>query len=111
MIVERKLIMDDVDVIGYIECLYESSNILKTIYFPSINKLYISFGRGGTYSYLNVSEELYDKFEKSESTGKFFKEHISGNKEIPFKREFELKPFEIEDAKRIIEEHKLNDDE
>ena len=109
MIVEKKVINDDDGSIGYIETIYESSNILKTIYFPKKDLLYMSFGRGQTYSYGNINRELYDEFEKAESQGKFFYQRIKNKTEYPFRKEFNLIDAEIDEIRAIIKENK--DDE
>ena len=60
MLVSEKKFQDENGVIGYYEAVYDSSNILNTTYFPLTNTLYISFNRGGVYSYANVNQELYE---------------------------------------------------
>ena len=93
---------------GWIECIYESSNILMSTYLPKKNVLYISFVRGGVYSYTNISNEIYEKFESSDSQGKFFINEIKNNEKHPYAKEFKLFKSEVEDAKRIIKEWKEN---
>ena len=51
--------------VEYIEAVYDSSNILQTTYFPLKNKLYVSFKRGGVYSYLNITSEIYSEFKEA----------------------------------------------
>lgn len=110
MLIRKKIIEDDKDY--YVESIFDSSNILKTTYFPSNKRLYISFGRGQTYSYGNIDEDLYKKFENSESQGKFFIQEIKKKPDVyPYKKEFSLYPREIEDIKRIINEHKNNEND
>lgn len=111
MLVERKVVKNDDDSVGYIESVFKSSNILKTTYFPSSEKLYIAFGRGHTYSYGNISPEFYDEFENAESHGKFFYSRINNNTKYPHRKEFTLYPNEIDEAKKIIEENTDIDDE
>jgi hypothetical protein len=106
MIVNKKIINDEDESIGYVECIYDSSNLLTSTYFPKTNVLYISFHKGGTYKYLNISEEFYNKFEKSESQGKFFINEIKSKVEYPFSKEFKLYENEINDAKNIVKEWK-----
>jgi len=55
---------------GSIECLYDSTNILGSIYITTDKKLAIIFGSGRQYVYEGVKYEDYKKFESSESQGK-----------------------------------------
>lgn len=105
MIVERKEFLNEDGTIGYIESIFKSDNILKTTYFPNSNKLYIAFTRGQTYSYDNISENLYNEFEQAESHGKFFHKRINRNVNHPYRREFNLYPNEINETKKIIDEN------
>ena len=90
----------------YIEAIYESSNILMSTYFPLKNKLFIHFNKGQTYSYTNINEEIYKKFENAESQGKFFIEEIKKNpNKFPFSKEYTLTKSEIDSAKQVINEH------
>lgn len=110
MLVEEKKIEQRDGV--YYEATYDSSNILQTTYFPHANLLYISFNRGGVYSYGNVDEEMYEKFKKAESQGKFFQEKIKSQpSKHPYRKEFTLYPEELKQAKEIVEESKKEDDE
>jgi len=91
----------------YIECVFDSTNLLKTTYFPLLKRLYISFTRGGTFSYENIIEELYQEFENALSQGKFFTEKIrSKPDQFPVRKEFTLYPSEINEAKKLINEYK-----
>ncbi|MFW6246632.1 MAG: KTSC domain-containing protein [bacterium] len=110
MLVERKEHKEEDGSLGYVESVFKSSNILKTTYFPKYNRLYIAFSRGDTYSYGNISEELYEEFESSESHGKFFYKNINNNSKYPHRREYTLYPREVEDVKKIIEENTNNED-
>lgn len=110
MLVEKKIHKENNE-IGYIESVFDSTNILRTTYFPKQERLYISFGRGDTYSYSNVTETIYKKFEEVESQGKFFITEIKKKpNDFPFRKEFSLYPWEIEEVRKIITEKK-NDDE
>jgi hypothetical protein len=109
MLVERKIILNEDQSVGYIETVINSDNILKTTYFPTMQKLYIAFSRGNTYSYSNITEDIYEEFETAESHGKFFHSRINNNKKYPFRKEFTLYPAEISDIRKIIEE-KIEDD-
>ena len=112
MLVERKEINKEDGSIGYIESIFKSDNILKTTYFPEIQRLYIAFNRGNTYSYGNISPEFYQEFEDAESHGKFFHQHIKNNiNKYPYRKEFTLYPTEIDEVKKIIEENKEDEDE
>lgn len=107
MIVQKKTHKDEDDSIGYIECIFDSSNILMSTYFPTTEILYISFNRGGVYSYGNVDQKLYDQFESSDSQGKFFVKEIKGG-DHPFRKEFKLFESEITAAKDVLNEWKEN---
>lgn len=107
MLIQRKEHQDEDGSLGYIESIFESSNILKTTYFPKRERLYLSFNKGMTYSYGNVSKDTYEKFENAESQGKFFVNEIKKHPEkFPYRKEFTLYPSEIEGYNNIIQEHK-----
>jgi hypothetical protein len=107
MIIQRKESIDEEDgKLGFIETIFESSNILMSIYFAKNNLLYLSFSYGQTYRYDNVSRELYDQFENSESQGKFFNENIKNKSDIPYQKAFKLYESELIDAKKVIKEWK-----
>jgi hypothetical protein len=107
MIIERKETIDDDDgKLGVIDTIFESSNILRSIYFPKTNTLYLSFSYGQTYRYDNVDNELYENFEKADSQGKYFNSNIKNNSAIPYQRSYKLYDSEIEDTKKIISEWK-----
>lgn len=61
---------------GTVECLYKSSNILKSKWNPTNSLLEITFNYGGKYSYSNVDHKDYLRFEADESQGKVFNKHI-----------------------------------
>lgn len=104
MIVERKEVLDTDGTAGYIELKIKSDNIIATTYFNKQNRLYISFGRGHTYSYGNITQEIYDEFEKAPSQGKFFHSKINNRAKYPFKREYNLYPTEVNEIKTIVAE-------
>jgi hypothetical protein len=106
MLVERKEHKEADESIGYIESVFESENILKTTYFPAQQRLYIAFSRGDTYSYGNITPEMYQEFEDTESQGKYFHRMINNKKARPFRREFTLYPTEVQGLKQIVEENK-----
>jgi len=109
MLIERKEYGTEANGI-FIECVFDSANILKTTYFPFLKRLYISFSRkGGTYSYQNIDEDLYKEFENNESQGKFFAMNIRSKPDIyNVRKEFTLYPSEVEETKILIKEFKLN---
>ena len=72
MLVERKEHKEEDNTIGYIESVFNSGNVLKTTYFPKMERLYIAFNRGDTYSYGNINNSFYEEFENSNSQGQFF---------------------------------------
>jgi hypothetical protein len=91
---------------SYFEGYFDSSNIIKTIYIPTMNYLYIIFKNGLVYSYVNITKELYGTFEKAESQGKFFRSEMRTNPQYKYFREFKLKEFERMDILNLIEEMK-----
>lgn len=108
MIVKKTIHLEEDGSEGYIECIYDSSNILMSIYFPKNNTLFISFNRGGVYSYTKVDKELYEKFEDADSQGKFFVNEIKKNNIHEVQKEYTLYNSEVEDAKKILNEWKEN---
>lgn len=111
MYIKKEIFKEKDDSIAYIECIYDSSNILKTTYFPNLNKLYVYFKRGGTYSYSNINNELYNEFENCESHGKFFAGKIKNSELYPYYKEFKLYGSEIEECEKIIKEHRESKNE
>lgn len=103
MLIERKEILNEDKSIGYIESIFNSDNVLKTTYFPAMQRLYIAFNRGHTYSYGNISNEIYCEFENADSQGKFFYKNINNKKEYPYRKEFTLYPYEVKNLKEIVE--------
>lgn len=111
MLVEKKEILNEDGSVGYIEAIFDSDNILKITYFPATEMLYIAFSRGHTYSYGNIKPEFYEEFENAESQGKFFHQKLNNKTAYPCRKEFTLYPFEVNDAKKIIEEHKTDEED
>lgn len=101
-----KNVVEEKDGKKYIECIFESSNITKSIYFEHNEKFYLFFKRGHGYSYINVSKELYEGFENAESQGKFFNEKIKTNPLYQHKYEFKLFESELKEVEEIIENYK-----
>jgi hypothetical protein len=110
MLVERKEHKNEGSQVDYIESIFKSDNVLKTTYFPTMNKLYIAFNRGGTYSYGNITLTIYDEFEKSESQGKYFRANILNKTQFPCRKEFTLYPTEVKDLKQVVIEAVLKED-
>lgn len=111
MLIERKEVLNEDNSIGYIEAVFNSDNVLKTTYFPGIQRLYIAFSRGHTYSYGNFPKEKYDEFENAESQGKYFHTKINKNNSHPFRKEFTLYPNEVQELRQIVEDHKINEED
>ena len=107
MIVKRNVIEDDDGKI--VECVVDSSNILKTDYFAHRNRLVVYFNRGKVYSYGNITEEVYNCFEEADSQGEYLRGEIMKNpSKYPYRKEFSLNESEITETKKIIEEWKDN---
>lgn len=113
MLVERNEHKEENGEVGYIESVFQSDNILKTTYFPKMQRLYIAFSRGHTYSYGNISSEFYEEFEEAESHGSFFHKKINNNISYPSRKEFTLYPEEVKGLRQIIKErlNKESDDD
>lgn len=110
MILEKNVVIDD-EGKKYIECIFDSSNITKSIYFEHMNKFYIFFKRGHGYSYVNVDKELYENFEKAESQGLFFNSKIKNKPEHECRYEFKLMSDEVAEMENKINECKKNGSE
>lgn len=112
MLVERKEYKNNDDSIGYIESIFDSGNILKTTYFPNNNRLYIAFKRGETYSYGNITHEMYNEFENAESHGKFFYTNIAKCPDkYPYRKEYTLYPSEVNQIIEVIDKNKDKDND
>ncbi len=111
MLAERKEHRETDGNIGYIESVFVSENVLKTTYFPKSQRLYIAFSRGHTYSYGNVTPEMYEEFENCESQGKYFHKILNNNQKHPVRREYTLYPSEIKELKLIVEKHKIEEED
>jgi hypothetical protein len=103
MLVKTELIKKEGEEYGYVEAIFDSSNLMKTIYFPHKCKLYIFFNKGIVYSYSNISASLYQDFESSESQGKFLAEKIKKSPQYSYYKEFKLLETEIKDLRNIVE--------
>ncbi|MFW6219475.1 MAG: KTSC domain-containing protein [bacterium] len=85
---------------GITECLYDSSNIFRSIYYENDQILFLFFQRGGVYSYYPMNEEKYNEFETAESQGKYFTKNIRQDGTIQYKKMFKLTDIE----KQLINE-------
>ena len=63
-----------------IKAIYDSSNILASVYDKNTNDLTLIFNKGGQYKYAGVSNTDYTRFEISESQGKVFNSHLKNYK-------------------------------
>jgi hypothetical protein len=106
MLLERKELTDTQTGERFVEGLYDSSNIMKSIYIPERQLLFIFFKKGIVYSYYNVDTELYLGLEMADSQGVYFAKNINKNKVCQYFREFKLYEFEKKDMLTLIEEHK-----
>jgi hypothetical protein len=89
------MILSRVETETKIEVLYESSNIIASIYDKSSSDLEIVFKRGARYKYKSVRNTDYFRFETAESQGTIMESHIK-------KYDFE-KLSDIETSKLITE--------
>ena len=79
-----------------VTCIFQSSNISQIVYIEETQFLYIFFKKA-VYSYEGVTPKMYSDFVKSDSQGVFFNQNIKNNKDIYFRKEFNLKEYEIEE--------------
>jgi hypothetical protein len=106
MLLERKEVTDPDTSEMIIEALYDSSNIVKSMYLPASKMMFIIFRKGIVYSYHNVDNELYVGFEVADSQGVYFSKNISKNPVCIYYREYKLYDFEKKDIFKLIEEKK-----
>jgi hypothetical protein len=106
MILERKELRDKETSEIFVEALYDSSNIIKSIYLPAKKTLFIIFKKGVVYSYANVDPELYVGFENSDSQGVYFSKNIAKNTNCYYYKEYKLYDFEKKEIFGLIEERK-----
>jgi len=59
-----------------VKAMYNSSNILASIYNKENNDLTLIFNKGTQYKYAGVTSTDYTRFELAESQGKVFNSHI-----------------------------------
>lgn len=84
---------------GVVECLFNSTNILKSVYNSKENILEITFKSGLVYEYYNVLYKDYLRLEISESTGSVFNKMFG----VKSKRQYEYKKLDKVDPSLIIE--------
>lgn len=96
MSVIERLVRED----GVVECLIESTNILKTEYNESKKEFTVTFKAGTRYKYLDVLKRDYVRFEVSESQGSVFNKTM---KKYNFEK---LDPIEVTQLKERIDEIK-----
>ena len=61
---------------GIVSCLFKSSNILSSDYNQEKKELMITFNAGRRYTYSNIENKDYIRFEIAESQGSVFSKHI-----------------------------------
>ena len=88
-----------------IEAIFESNNILKSIYSPDRKLLYLIFQNGVAYSYYPIPSDLYNDFESNISQGKIFHERIKKDKAITVNKGFKMEEQELKDLKQKITDH------
>lgn len=104
MLLEQKEILNTEGTIEYIESIYDSANVLSSMYFPNTNELYISYLRGGTYSYGNISEDFFKRLQYADSQGKFVRAELQSKpKEYPYRKEFLLYKSEVQALNERVE--------
>lgn len=106
MLLERKELRDDETKELYVEALYNSSNIMKSIYLPDKQMMFIIFKKGVVYSYAHIDIETYLGFENADSQGVYFSKNIAKNPLCVYYREYKLYEFEKKDMLKLIEEQK-----
>lgn len=93
-----------------IKAMYDSSNILASIYDKETSDLTIIFNKGTQYKYSNVKNTDYTRFELAESQGQIFNSHI---KSYSFEKLDVIDPSnildEVSDIKEAENKAKLKD--
>jgi hypothetical protein len=54
------------------------SRITEIIDDPANGNIIITFGEGGTFTFLDVPEELFDQLTQAEDSTRFFRDHMKG---------------------------------
>lgn len=89
---------------GVSNCLYESSNLVASIFDKNSKDLSIIFGNGTKYTYSNVSTVDYLAFEMADSQGKFLNSNIKKYSVV------KNDPVDIEEFKKqILEVRKVDE--
>jgi hypothetical protein len=70
------MILERVEKDELVKAIYESSNIVASTYNKNNKDLNITFKHGGNYTYQNVSETDYMRFETADSQGKVLNTEI-----------------------------------
>jgi hypothetical protein len=73
------MVLERVETGELVKALYESSNIVASTYNKNSKVLNIIFSSGGNYSYMNVKETDYLRFETAESQGQVFNKSIKNH--------------------------------
>jgi hypothetical protein len=60
------------------EARVPSTAILSFSYDPDRKELYVTFTSGGSYTYFNVPQDVYDELQAAFSKGSYFHNHILG---------------------------------
>ncbi len=89
------MILKRIEKDGLIKALYDSSNVLGTIYNPETYDLDIIFKSGQKYRYKNVSKSDYMRLEIAESQGQIFNTHI---------KKYGFEKLESVDPNKILDE-------
>ncbi len=98
------MILERVEKDGSVEAIYESANIVASSYNKNKKDLNITFKHGGNYTYQNVSQTDYMRFETAESQGKVlntnikkyaFLKHENKDVDLVIKKIKELKSSEL----------------
>jgi KTSC domain len=79
-----------------ITTLYDSSNVLKSIYNTETKDLTITFSNGGKYKYFNVDANTFLGLQENTSIGKFVNSTI--------KKNFNYEMIGLEDSKKLLSE-------
>lgn len=106
MLLERKEQKDSETQEIFVEALFDSSNLMKTIYIPGRKTLFVFFKKGIVYSYANVDAELYVGLENADSQGVYFSKEIAKNPTCVYYREYKMYDFERKDMLDLIAEQK-----
>ena len=89
------MILKRIEKDGLIKALYDSSNVLGSIYNSTTSDLDLIFKSGQKYRYKNVSKSDYMRLEISESQGQVFNTHI---------KKYAFEKLDKVDPSKILEE-------